>query len=169
MCSEAGALSDQINEPQLKLNVVSKADLKKLVTKLSDPQLNYSEVQKNVFHYWATWCPVCIEEMPRIMQYAVEHPNILFYIIAKNDSQKNIFNALIKAGAIRRNNINYYIDTKDDLMLKQLVPALLANKEPVTPLPISVFLQRDVPFYLTDKLNWNETELSQIWKLRYQE
>jgi hypothetical protein len=50
-----------------------------------------------------------------------------------------------------------------------MVPLILANKEPVTPLPISVFLQRDLPFYLTDRLNWSDTELSQIWKLKYQE
>jgi hypothetical protein len=107
--------------------------------------------------------------MPKIMQYAVAHPNISIYIVAKNDVQKNIFNSLIKAGAIRRKNIYYYIDTKDDILLRQMVPLVLANKEPVTPLPVSVFLQRDLPFYLTDKLNWSETELSPIWKLKYPE
>jgi thiol-disulfide isomerase/thioredoxin len=168
-CSDARELSDQVNEPALKLNVASKSELKKLVARLSDPKLNYSEVQKNIFHYWATWCPVCLEEMPKIMQYAVAHPNISIYIVAKNDVQKNIFNSLIKAGAIRRKNIYYYIDTKDDILLRQMVPLVLANKEPVTPLPVSVFLQRDLPFYLTDKLNWSETELSPIWKLKYPE
>lgn len=168
-CSDARELSDQVNEPALKLNLASKPELKKLVSRLSDPKLNYTEVQKNIFHYWATWCPLCLEEMPKIMQYAVAHPNVSIYIVAKNDTQKNIFNALIKAGAIRKKNIFYYIDTKDDVMLRQMVPLILANKEPVTPLPISVFLQRDVPFYLTDRLNWSDTELSQIWKLKYQE
>jgi len=168
-CSDARELSERVNEPELKLNLVSRAELKKLVARLADPKLNYSEVQKNVFHYWATWCPVCLEEMPRIMQYAVAHPNISIYIVAKNDPQKMIFNTLIKAGAIRRKNIFYYIDTKDDMLLRQMVPLILASKEPVTPLPISVFLQREVPFYLTDKLNWTETELSPIWKLKYQE
>ncbi len=169
MCSDARELSEQVNEPLLKLNIASKADLKKLVARLSDPKLNFNEVQKNVFHYWATWCPLCLEEMPKIMQYAVAHPNISIYIIAKHDTQKNILNYLIKSGAIRRKNIFYYIDTRDDIMLRQMVPGILANKDPVTPLPISVFMQRDVPFYLTDKLNWTDTELSQIWKLKYRE
>ncbi|HZV81256.1 MAG TPA: hypothetical protein VFF53_03710, partial [Geobacteraceae bacterium] len=124
---------------------------------------------KNIFHYWATWCPVCLEEMPRIMQYAVAHPNVSLYIVAKHDNQKAIFNTLIKSGAIRRKNIFYYIDSKDDMLLRQMVPLVLANKEPVTPLPISVFLQREAPFYLTDKLNWTDTELGEIWKLKYQE
>lgn len=168
-CSDARELSDEVNEPALKLNIASKQEMKKLAARLSDPKLNFNEVQKNVFHYWATWCPVCLEEMPKIMKYAVDHPNISIYIVAKNDSQKSIFNSLIKAGAIRRKNIFYFIDTKDDIMLRQMVPLILANKEPVTPLPISVFLQRETPFYLTDRLNWNETELSQIWKLKYQE
>jgi len=168
-CNDARELSDLVNDPGLKLNLASKAEVKKLVAKLADPKLNYSEVQKNIFHYWATWCPLCLEEMPKIMKYAVAHPNISFYIVAKSDPQKSIFNALIKAGAISRKNIFYYIDTKDDIMLRQLVPLILANKEPVTPLPISVFLQREVPFYLTDKLNWTETELAPIWKLKYQD
>ncbi len=169
LCHDARELSDQVNEPVLKLNAASRADLKKLVDRLSDPKLNFNEVQKNVFHYWATWCPVCLEETPKIMQYAVEHPNISIYFVSKHDSQQTILNSLLKAGAIKRKNIFYYIDTKDDILLRQMVPAILANKEPVTPLPISVFLQRDFPFYLTDKLNWTEPELSEIWKLKYQE
>lgn len=168
-CDDARELSDQVNEPLLKLNSVTKADVKKLVTRLADPKQNFNEVQKNIFHYWATWCPVCLEEMPRIMQYAVAHPNVSLYIVAKHDNQKAIFNTLVKSGAIRRKNIFYYIDSKDDLLLKQMVPLVLANKEPVTPLPISVFLQREVPFYLTDKLNWTDTEVGEIWKLKYQE
>jgi len=150
------------------LNPASKVDLKKLVDRLADPTINASEVQKNIFHYWAVWCPLCLEEMPKIMKYAVAHPNISIYIIAKNDTQKNILTTLIKSGAIRRKNIFYYIDSKDDIMLRQMVPLILANKEPVTPLPISVFLQRDTPFYLTDKLHWTDTELDSIWKLKYQ-
>ena len=63
------------------------------------------------------------------MQYAVEHPNVSIYIVAKHDSQQNILNTLLKAGAIKRKNIFYYIDTKDDIMLRQMVPAILANKE----------------------------------------
>lgn len=168
-CADARELSDQVNEPALKLTVASRAELKKLTARLADPKLNYNEVQKNVFHYWATWCPLCLEEMPKIMQYAVAHPNIAIYIVAKHDQPKVIFNALIKAGAIRRKNIFYFIDTKDDIMLRQMVPLILAAKEPVTPLPISVFLQREVPFYLTDRLNWTETELSRIWQLKYRE
>jgi thiol-disulfide isomerase/thioredoxin len=168
-CADARELSEQVNEPALKVYQASKVELKKLVAKLADPRFNYNEVQKNIFHYWATWCPVCLEEMPRIMQYAVAHPNVSIYIVAKYDSQKNILSTLLKSGAIRRKNIFYYIDTRDDIMLRQMVPLVLANKEPVTPLPISVFLQRDVPFYLTDKLNWNEAELSPIWQLKYRE
>lgn len=168
-CGDARELSEQVNEPALKLNVASKTDLKKLVARLSDPKQNYNEVQKNIFHYWAIWCPLCLEEMPKIMQYAVAHPNIDIHIVAKHDQQKVIFNTLIKAGAIRRKNIFYYIDTKDDIMLRQMVPLILANKEPATPLPISVFLQREVPFHLTDKLNWTETEISRIWQMKYNE
>ena len=168
-CSDARELSVQVNEPALKVNVASKTELKKLVARLADPKQNYNEVQKNIFHYWATWCPLCLEEIPKIMQYAVAHPNIDIHIIAKHDQQKLIFNTLIKSGAIRRKNIFYYIDTKDDLMLRQMVPLILANKEPVTPLPISVFLQREVPFYLTDKLNWSEGEISKIWQMKYHE
>jgi thiol-disulfide isomerase/thioredoxin len=168
-CSDARELSEQVNEPALKISIASKADLKRLVARLSDPKQNYNEVQKNIFHYWATWCPLCLEEMPKIMQYAVSHPNIDIHIVAKHDQQKTIFNTLLKAGAIRRKNIFYYIDTKDDIMLRQMVPLILANKEPVTPLPISVFLQREVPFYLTDKLNWQEAEIARIWQLKYHE
>ncbi len=168
-CADARELSEQVSEPLLKLNPVTKAEVKKLVARLADPKQNFNEVQKNIFHYWATWCPVCLEEMPRIMQYAVAHPNVSLYIVAKHDNQKAIFTTLIKSGAIRRKNIFYYIDSKDDLLLKQMVPLVLANKEPVTPLPISVFLQREVPFYLTDKLNWTDSELGEIWKLKYQE
>lgn len=168
-CSDARELSDQVNEPALKVNVASKMELKKLVARLSDPKQNYNEVQKNIFHYWATWCPLCLEEIPKIMQYAVAHPNIDIHIIAKYDQQKLIFNTLIKSGAIRRKNIFYYIDTKDDIMLRQMVPLIIANKEPVTPLPISVFLQREAPFYLTDKLNWTEAEISRIWQMKYHE
>ena len=168
-CSEARELSEQVNEPALKVSIASKTELKKLVARLSDPKQNYNEVQKNIFHYWATWCPLCLEEIPKIMQYAVAHPNIDIHIIAKYDQQKVIFNTLIKSGAIRRKNIFYYIDTKDDIMLRQMVPLILANKEPVTPLPISVFLQREVPFYLTDKLNWSEAEISRIWQMKYRE
>lgn len=168
-CGDARELSDRVNEPALKVTVASKPELKKLVARLSDPRVNYNEVQKNIFHYWATWCPVCLEETPKIMHYAVENPNVAIYIVAKYDSQKNILSTLLKSGAIRRKNIFYYIDTKDDSMLRQMVPLMLANKEPVTPLPISVFLQRDVPFYLTDKLNWTDAELSQIWRLKYRE
>jgi thiol-disulfide isomerase/thioredoxin len=167
-CSDARELSEQVNEPALKLNPASKADLKKLVDRLADPTINASEVQKNIFHYWAVWCPLCLEEMPKIMKYAVAHPNISIYIIAKNDTHKNILTTLIKSGAIKRKNIFYYIDSKDDIMLRQMVPLILANKEPVTPLPISVFLQRDTPFYLTDKLHWTDTELDSIWRLKYQ-
>ena len=168
-CGDARELSEQVNEPALKINITSKADLKKLVARLADPKQNYNEVQKNIFHYWAVWCPLCLEEIPKIMQYAVAHPNIDIHIIAKYDQQKVIFNTLIKSGAIRRKNIFYYIDTKDDIMLRQMVPLILANKEPVTPLPISVFLQREVPFYLTDKLNWSEAEISRIWQMKYHE
>jgi len=167
-CSDARELSEQVNEPALKLNLASKAELKKLVDRLADPTINVSEVQKNIFHYWAVWCPLCLEEMPKIMKYAVAHPNIAIYIIAKNDTQKSILNTLIKSGAIRRKNIFYYIDSKDDIMLRQMVPLVLANKDPVTPLPISVFLQRDTPFYLSDKLNWTDAELDSIWRLKYQ-
>ncbi|NJD92102.1 MAG: hypothetical protein FIA91_11430 [Geobacter sp.] len=168
-CSDARELSEQVNEPALKVTIASKPELKKLVARLADPKQNYNEVQKNIFHYWATWCPLCLEEIPKIMQYAVAHPNIDIHIIAKHDQQKVIFNTLIKSGAIRRKNIFYYIDTKDDIMLRQMVPLILANKEPVTPLPISVFLQREVPFYLTDKLNWSEAEISRIWQMKYRE
>lgn len=167
-CADAKELEEQVNEPALKLNQASKADLKKLLARLADPTINVNEVQKNIFHYWAVWCPLCLEEMPKIMKYAVAHPNVSIYIVAKSDSQKNIFNTLIKSGAIRRKNIFYYIDTKDDIMLQQMVPRVLARKEPVTPLPISVFLQRDTPFYLAEKLNWTDTELDLIWRLRYQ-
>lgn len=168
-CDDARELYDQVNEPALKLNIVTKAEVKKLVARLADPKLNFNEVQKNIFHYWATWCPVCLEEMPRIMQYAVAHPNVALYIVAKHDTQKAILATLIKSGAIRRKNIFYYIDSKDDLLLRQTVPLILANKEPVTPLPISVFLQREMPFHLTDKLSWTDAELGEIWKLKYQE
>jgi thiol-disulfide isomerase/thioredoxin len=168
-CNDAKELSDQVNEPTLKLSLASKPEVKKLAARLADPRINQSEVQKNIFHYWATWCPLCLEEMPKIMKYAVAHPNISIYIVAKNDTPKAIMATLLKAGAIRRNNIFYYIDTKDDIMLRQTVPLILANKEPVTPLPISVFMQREVPFYITDRLDWNEAQLSQIWKLKYQE
>jgi len=168
-CDDARELSDQVNEPALKLNAVTKAEMKKLVARLADPKQNFNEVQKNIFHYWATWCPVCLEEMPRIMRYAVAHPNVSLYIVGKYDNQKTIFNTLIKSGAIRRKNIFYYIDSKDDLLLRQMVPLVLANKEPVTPLPISVFLQREVPFYLTDSLEWTDAELGEIWKLKYRE
>lgn len=168
-CQEARELSEQVSEPGIKLNVASKADLKKLVAGLSDPKLNFNEVQKSVFHYWAIWCPLCLEEMPKIMQYAVANPNILIYIISKYDQQKTIMNTLLKAGAIKRKNIIYYVDTKDDIMLKQMVPLALAAKEPVTPLPISVFLQREVPFYLTDRLGWTEGEISRIWQMKYRQ
>jgi thiol-disulfide isomerase/thioredoxin len=168
-CAEAAELSDRVNESKLQLTMAAKADVRKLTARLADPTLNIKEVQKNVFHFWATWCPVCLEEMPRIMQYAVEHPNVTLYIVSKFGNRNTIFNTLIKSGAIKLNNIVYYIDTKDDTLLKLMVPASLANKEPVTPLPISVFAQRDVPFYLTDRLNWTETEIAQIWKLKYQE
>jgi thiol-disulfide isomerase/thioredoxin len=151
------------------MNIASKTDVKKLLARLADPTLNYSEVQKNIFHYWATWCPVCLEEMPKIMQYAVDHPNVSLFIIGKHDNQKTIVDTLLRSGAIKRSNIFYYIDTKDDIMLKMMVPDILALKEPLTPLPISVFLQRDVPFYLTDKLNWTDAELSQIWRMKYRE
>lgn len=167
-CADAGELSEQVNEPALKLNPASKAELRKLVARLADPTINVSEVQKNIFHYWAVWCPLCLEEMPKIMKYAVANPNVSIYIVAKNDAQKSIFNTLIKSGAIRRKNIFYYIDTKDDIMLRQMVPLVLANKDPVTPLPISVFLQRDAPFYLSEKLNWTDAELDLIWRLKYQ-
>jgi|GEM_PF-2261379 len=168
-CGDARELSDQVSEPALKLNAVTKAELKKLVSKLADPKQNFNEVQKNIFHYWATWCPVCLEEMPRIMQYAVANPNVSLYIVSKHDNQKAIFNTLIKSGAIRRKNIFYYIDSRDDMLLRQMVPLVLANKEPVTPLPISVFLQREVPFYLTDSLHWSNAEIGEIWKLKYRE
>jgi len=168
-CDDARELSDQVNEPLLKLNSVTKAELKKLVARLADPKQNFNEVQKNIFHYWATWCPVCLEEMPRIMKYAVAHPNVSLYIVSKYDNQKAILSTLIKSGAIRRKNIFYYIDSRDDMLLRQMVPLILANKEPVTPLPISVFLQREVPFYLTDSLNWTDAELGEIWKLKYRE
>jgi len=168
-CDDARELSDQVNEPALKLNAVTKADLKKLVARLADPKQNFNEVQKNIFHYWAIWCPVCLEEMPRIMQYAVANPNVSIYIVSKYDNQKTIFNTLIKSGAIRRKNIFYYIDSRDDMLLRQMVPLVLANKVPVTPLPISVFLQREVPFYLTDSLHWSNSEIGEIWKLKYRE
>lgn len=168
-CNDARELSDQVNEPALKLNLASKPEMKKLAARLADPRINQNEVQKNIFHYWATWCPLCLEEMPKIMKYAVAHPNVSIYIIAKNDTPKAIMGTLLKAGAIKRNNIFYFIDTKDDIMLRQTVPLILANKEPVTPLPISVFMQREVPFYITDGLDWNEAQLSQIWKLKYSE
>jgi len=168
-CDDARELYDEVNEPPLKLSSITRGDMKKLVALLADPKQNVNEVQKNVFHYWATWCPVCLEEMPRIMKYAVAHPNVNIYIVAKHDNQKAIFNTLIKSGAIRRKNIFYYIDSKDDMLLRQMVPLVLANKEPVTPLPISVFLQREVPFYLTDSLNWADGEISDIWRLRYRE
>lgn len=168
-CDDARELSDQVSEPALKLSAVTKAEVKKLVARLADPKQNFNEVQKNIFHYWATWCPVCLEEMPRIMQYAVANPNVSIYIVSKYDNQKAIFNTLIKSGAIKRKNIFYYIDSKDDILLRQMVPLVLANKEPVTPLPISVFLQREVPFYLTDSLHWSNTEIGEIWKLKYRE
>lgn len=168
-CGDARELSDQVNEPALKLFPASRPELKKLTAKLADPRINQNEVQKNIFHYWATWCPLCLEEMPKIMKYAVAHPNVSIYIVAKNDTPKVILNTLLKAGAIRRSNIFYYIDTRDDIMLRQTVPLILANKEPVTPLPISVFMQREIPFYITDRLDWNEAELSKIWKLKYSE
>lgn len=168
-CAEARELVEQVSEPELKVAPASKVEMKRLVAKLADPRQNLNEVQKNIFHFWATWCPLCLEEMPKIMKYAVAHPEINIYVVSKFDTQKIITNALIKAGAISRKNIFYYIDTKDDIMLRQMVPLSIATKEPTTPLPISVLLQRENPFAITERLNWTDAELSPLWRARYHE
>ncbi len=55
-----------------------------------------------VLHFWATWCPPCVEEFPSLAQFWKEHerdPNLELLAVSVDEEWKTVDDWLKKAGA----------------------------------------------------------------------
>jgi len=48
------------------------------------------ENQPVVLHFWATWCPPCVHEMPELLNRAEKMPNVVFLLISVDRQKENI-------------------------------------------------------------------------------
>ena len=74
--------------------------------RITDEGLHADGVQLLVVHFWATWCPPCLPEVPELLQFArhfADNPQIKFLLIAVRDERAKIRKWLKKMGKIPPN------------------------------------------------------------------
>ena len=57
------------------------------------PQTNH--FKKYAIHFWATWCPTCTVDMPKLIEIIKNNSQVFFYLISI-ESDKTAINKLIK-------------------------------------------------------------------------
>ncbi len=45
-------------------------------------------------HFWATWCPNCVSELPHLDRFAAENPELVILSISEDDSAETVLNFL---------------------------------------------------------------------------
>lgn len=85
-----------------------------------------------VLHFWATWCPPCIEELPELLDKAAITPDVSFLIISVDKDQ----------AALRRFLLPYEKQTqgKNVYMLHDPAMKIAVDHMKVSAFPESFFL-----------------------------
>ena len=83
-------------------------------------------------HFWATWCPPCVRELPGMNKLAVKlatqkNPNLVFIGICVSDTEKN------RASFMKKNNYTFPCGLDEN-------GSIAANKYNVSGIPTSVLV-----------------------------
>ena len=94
-------------------------------------QLNVK--RKTIIHFWATWCPPCVKELPEITSLTTEFASlgIDLIVVSVDVAGDAVVPAFLKKIGVTQKNI--YLDSRSDLF----------KKLRGTTLPLSVVLDKD--------------------------
>ena len=119
-------------------------ELKIIDTKNQEHYLKKYEGKPVVLHFWATWCPPCIKELPELDEYyhrRKDEVNILPIIIMDSKSDEFLSNFKKK---LNINDLPIYKGLKNINYIKEL--GVTASS-----LPFSVFVDKNG--YVVDRIN----------------
>lgn len=82
----------------------SLVDLQKNTVQLSDLRGQFVMI-----HFWATWCPQCLHELPQLDKFAAENPEIKILAVSEDEGGEK---TLLKFFAGKKPNFDILLDTE---------------------------------------------------------
>ena len=132
------------------LSSISKLD----VVARDGKKVNLSKLKGKVVlvHFWATWCPPCVEELPELNAFWAKfksNPDIQLYTISVDDSWQAIDDFRKK--------------TPFDLPLYRDPKAATAHKFGTTKFPETYIANRNgrILYHLAEAIDWDSAEVTQ--------
>ncbi len=69
-------------------------------------------------HFWATWCPPCVAELPELIRYAANLPEGFKVYVIANDAQEKVARFLKRFNVQQLKNVEFLVDQSGEYMRK---------------------------------------------------
>lgn len=86
-----------------------------------------------LLHFWATWCPPCVRELPHIADMAIKYSNDITVLTISAGEDKN---TVLKFLESKNGNLSSLISGYDD-------NGLISSKYNVSAIPYTIFINKD--------------------------
>ncbi len=87
-----------------------------------------------VINFWATWCPICKEQLSHFEQLEDEYPNVEFLMIVDSSNNEDDINEVINF--LYDNNLNF-----DNVLIDDNIE--IAKKYAIPGYPTTIFIDED--------------------------
>jgi len=88
--------------------------------------------QAVIIHFWATWCPPCIEELPALLDRAHREKGVKFILVSVDKDEQQVINFL-KPYPARLPNVISIVDTEQSISsamkIAQFPETLIVNSD----------------------------------------
>jgi thiol-disulfide isomerase/thioredoxin len=71
-----------------------------------------------LLNFWASWCPPCVLEFPKLLEIAAENPDDVTIIALSSDIDETAMNVFLEKQPPRENNILIALDTDQSITQK---------------------------------------------------